>query len=146
MVETQSSWDETESILTSRLSGAVSVADVEQWKRSLAAAAAAIPPGRSFKRLFDLHGYEPLDLEAHKAMRTVIPMLLASHGMRPAVLDLFDEKPEVLVSVTDGKVCTGFANLHHDAAKMARYEEQLARPDQRFFSDPAAARAWLLSL
>lgn len=85
-------------------------------------------------------------MEAHKAMRSVVPELLAAHGMRPAVLDLFDPPPEVPVTAANGVICVAFANVHHDPARMADYERRIGRPDQRFFADLAAAERWIAGL
>lgn len=142
-IDVQSHWDPSASLLTSRLSGPVTLDDVQRWKRGLTEAVAAIPAQQSFKLFYDLDGYQPVDVAVHKAMRDVIPLLLARHGMRPAVIDLFDERPEVPVTITDGKRCVAFANLHHDPDKMANYEQRIGRADQRFFSDRDAAMAWL---
>ena len=61
-------------LLTTRLTGVVTTEDVQRWKESLERDAAAIPDGGTFKLLLDLCGYEPADIEAHKAMRAVIPL------------------------------------------------------------------------
>lgn len=79
-------------------------------------------------------------------MRNVIPEVLAAHGMRPAFIDLFDEKPEMATTLTRGIHCTGFANVHHDRTKMENYERKIAKLNQRFFTDPNAAERWLLGL
>lgn len=142
----ESVWDPSDRILRTRLTGTVTVYEVELWRRELSRAVAEIPAHSDFKLLFDLHGYEPADLAAHKAMRGVIPELLASHGLRPAVLDLFDDQPEVSVTTADGVRCIAFANVHHDPAKMADYERRIAKPNQRFFTERDAAEAWLAGL
>lgn len=143
MKDTKTVWDSKLCVLTSSLKGAVSVDDVDEWKASLRAVLSEVPAGTTFKLMFDLHGYEPATIDAHKAMRAVIPLLLAETGMRPAVIDLFDDKPQVDVAIAPNVRCVAFANLHHDPDKMSRYEEKIAKPDQRFFSDPDAAKAWL---
>jgi hypothetical protein len=129
-------------ILTTRLTGVVTTEDVQRWKESLERDAAAIPDGGTFKLLLDLRGYEPADIEAHKAMRVVIPLFLADYGLRPALLDLFPGS-ELPLRNLRGITCTAFANVHHDAAKMQNYEERVGRANQRFFTDAGEARAWL---
>lgn len=143
MKNTMTVWDSKRHVLNSALKGVVSVDDVDHWKASLRAALSEIPHGATFKLMFDLHGYEPATIDAHKAMRAVIPLLLAETGMRPAVIDLFDDEPHVDVATAPSVRCVAFANLHHDPDKMSRYEEKIAKPDQRFFSDPDAASTWL---
>ena len=130
-------------LLIAELHGTVAAADVERWRRDLEAQVAAVPDGGGFKLLVDLTGYEPVDLDAHKAMRTIVPELLARHGMRPAVVDLFAEASDPEVTTVRGVRCVKFANVHHDAAKMADYERRIGREDQRFFSSRKEAERWL---
>ncbi len=137
-----SAWHDERKLLVTELNGTVSEANVAAWKAGLAVAVAAIPPRTRFKLIMDLSGYEPATIGAHKAMREIIPRLLAAHGMRPAYIDLFDEKPEVAVT-SDGRDVTAFANVHHDADKMASYERRIGRPGQRFFTSRDAAEAWI---
>ena len=146
MARATSTWNSTTLILETELTGDVTHADVMLWREGLERTLAALPSGQPFKLLYNLHGYEPADLDAHKAMRTVIPELLAAHGMRPAVADLFDERPEVHVTVTGGKTCIGFANVHHDETKMNNYESKVAKANQRFFTDRRQALQWLEAL
>ena len=120
--------------------------DVQAWRDALHAQLASLDNGGSFKLLLDLRGYEPADLEAHKAMRDVVPSVLARHGMRPAFLDLFDPPPTLDVTTERGIGCTAFANVHHDAEKMAEYERRIAKPNQRFFTDRDEAERWLAAL
>ncbi|MNS72371.1 hypothetical protein D3C72_1057800 [compost metagenome] len=146
MTACTTTWHAETGLLVTRLTGTVSAVEVTAWRDGLHAAIAGLPDGARFKLLYDLVGYEPAELAAHKAMREVVPRLLAAHGMRPAVTDLFDDAPEPEVTATRGIRCAGFANVHHDPAKMARYEAEVGRPDQRFFTDAAEAERWLLGL
>jgi hypothetical protein len=107
-------WDAADDVLISRLSGVVSVADVERWKVGLAAAVAAISDGGSFRPLSDLSGYEPAGLEAYKAMRTAIPLLLAEHGFRTGLADIVGAE-EPPITTTRGITCVAVAYVHHDA-------------------------------
>lgn len=135
-------WDAADGVLISRLSGAFSAADVERWKAELGAALAAISDGRSFRLLSDLSGYEPADLEAHKAMRTVVPLLLAEHGFRTGLVDMV-EAEEPTVTTTRGVTCVAVAHVHHDAGKMTLYQERIGSAKEGFFTDPAVALAWV---
>src|SRR5688572_1578292 len=114
MKTTKSVWDPNRRTLHTALKGLVSVDDVDEWKASLRATVAEVPAGATFKLLFDLHGYEPATMDAHKAMRAVVPLLLAETGMRPAVVDLFDDEPHVDVASAPPVRCVAFANVHHD--------------------------------
>lgn len=102
-----------------------------------------LPDGTRFKLLLDLSGYEPASIDAHKAMRDVVPSLLIAHGLRPAFVDLFPEAPEPALRTERGVVCVAFANVHHDETKMERYEELIATANQRFFTSRPAAEEWL---
>jgi hypothetical protein len=132
-----------QSLLESRLSGRVSVDDVRAWQRDLERQVAALPAGTRFKFLSDLGGFDPVDIAAHKAMREVVPRLLAAHGMWPALIDLFDPIPAVPVTSARAVTCVAFANVHHDEAKMRDYAARIGRPEQRFFSARREAEAWL---
>jgi hypothetical protein len=140
-----SEWDVQSRILSTRLTGSVRIEDIARWEEGLHAALAQVEEKGVFKLLTDLSGYELQEMAAHKAMRVVVPQLLATHGMRPAVLDLFPEV-EMPLARTRGIVCIAYANVHHDVEKMAEYDRTLSRADQRFFTDVGAARMWLLSL
>jgi hypothetical protein len=116
-----------------------------RWEASLQQALAQIEENGSFTLLVDLTGYELQDMAAHKAMRVVIPQLLAAYGLRVALLDLFPEA-EVTLTCTRGIVCRAVANVHHDLDKMAEYERTLGRAHERFLTNTEDARAWLFSL
>jgi hypothetical protein len=137
-------WDAQHRLLITRLTGDVSVEDVARWQAGLYQTLDQIEENSRFLLLSDLTDYAPHDMAAHKAMRTVVPLLLAAYGMRPALLDLFPEA-EIAVTLTRSIRCCAHAHVHHDADKMAGYERALARPNQRFFDDVASARRWLLS-
>jgi hypothetical protein len=136
-------WDPDRRLLVTELRGPVDVEAVRAWSSELRAEVDRLPCGTRFRLLLDLTGYEPLSLDAHKEMRTVIPSLLIAHGLRPAFLDLFPEEAEPELRAERDVVCVAFANVHHDETKMARYEERIATVDQRFFTSRASAEEWL---
>lgn len=127
-------WERERRLLVTELGGPVSAATVEGWRRGLWSEVDRMPDGTWFRLLLDLTGYEPASLDAHKQMRTVVPELLVAHGMRPAFVDLSPEAPEPVLRCDRDVVCVAFANVHHDPTKMARYEEQIATPEQPFLS------------
>lgn len=139
-----SHWDDTLSLLQTELKGPVTARDVQLWEKELQRELDLVPDGRMFRLLLDLHGFEPVDMEAHKAMRLVIPTILMNHGMRPAFADLFDDAGEITLKKERQRRCFAFANVHHDEHKMGQYEIKIGRADQRFFTDAGAARQWLL--
>ena len=144
-VEVWSMWEPEAGLISARLAGHVHVEDIMRWEAALQESLAQVPASSGFKLLIDLSGYELHDMAAHKMMRGIVPQLLAAHGMRPAVLDLF---PEVIMPVTQttGKICLAYANVHHDVDKMTEYERTLGRANQRFFTDASVARQWILAL
>jgi hypothetical protein len=141
-----SHWDRQQRLLVTQLTGTVDVDDVDAWRLALLDAVERIPDGTSFKLLLDLTGYEPASLDAHRHMRMVVPDLLIAHGLRPAFVDLYPDAPEPVVIQDRGVVCVAFANVHHDETKMARYEEQIATANQRFFTSRSAAEEWLATV
>lgn len=143
MKSTRSEWNSLIGVLRTDLTGAVTVDDVGVWREQLQGELGKIPDGSVFRMLLNLHGFEPESIEAHKAMRAVVPEILASHGMRPAYVDLFDEKPDVDIKTSRGIRCAAFANVHHDEQKMASYQERIGKPNQKFFNDLASAETWL---
>jgi hypothetical protein len=136
-------WDPAARLVTARLSGAVTVADVERWIVALDATLAQVPDGADIVLLSDLHGYEPAELAAHRRMRGVLPARLASMGLRTGLADVVGA--EIAVAAAPRITCRRVAHVHHDPAKMAAYEAQVGSRAERFFSDVAAARAWLSS-
>jgi hypothetical protein len=102
MIRVGSSWGAKGGALRTTLSGAATVADVRAWEEGLRREPGALPPGTRFRLLYDLDGFAPTDMEVHEAMRAVVPGVPAAHGMRPAVLDLFDPPPEVPVTAANG--------------------------------------------
>jgi hypothetical protein len=127
----------------SELKGRVDLDTVRAWRAGLRDEVDRLPDGSRFKLLLDLRGYEPAGLDAHKEMRTVVPDLLAAHGLRPAFMGLFPDAPEPVVRAVREVVCVAFANVHHDETKMRQYEERIATADQRFFTARSEAEAWL---
>lgn len=140
-------WSAEARLLTTRISGPVSLADVEAWIEGLRAAEDCIPPGEPFRMLIDLRGYEVADVdpEVHKVQREIIPRFLARHGFRAAYLSLFEESEELAIE-TDGPICAAAAHVHHDCNKMTLYDGRLGRANERFFCDLSEAEEWLAAV
>ena len=120
--------------------------EVREWRNTLEEAVGRIPDGGTFKLLVDLRGYEASeDPVAHQEMRAVVPLLLARHGLRTAVLELFPEA-KVEIRTERGVRCIAAAYVHHDVNKMAAYNEQLAPSNERFFTDREEAERWLTNI
>ena len=135
-------WSPEVRAIITRLSGTVTMADVETWIAGLERALAMIPPGTEIVLLSNLHGYEPADLDAHKRMRDVIPSRLAAMGFRTALADAVGG--EIRVTEHPAVVCSKVAHVHHDAGKMASYEAAHGSARERFFSSASFANEWLL--
>lgn len=142
---TETLWNAETNLLITRLHGIVMLHNVQSWIASLDEARALIPPDTRFRVIQDFYGYEPANLQAHKLMRPVMPLMLAQYGFRTALFDLFDSV-DVPFSIDAGRRCVAVAHVHHDAGKMTEYEARLGRETERFFTDPAAAHEWITRL
>ncbi len=130
-------------LIVTRLASPVTIDEIRAWKASLDEEVARVPDGGAFRLLVDLRDYESgANREAHQEMRAVIPTLLARHGLRTALLDLF---PEATVEIGSerGVVCTAVAYVHHNVEKMEMFNEQLTREREQFFTEREAAETWI---
>jgi hypothetical protein len=141
----ESHWNLHLCLLVTRLQGRVESEDVERWAASLNSALDRIEAGGTFKLIVNLHGYESANLQAHKAMRSIIPLTLAEYGLRTALLDLFPPV-DPHIQRKRGIVCLAVAHVHHDDGKMQTYARQLGRHNEQFFSDEHAAEIWIASV
>lgn len=139
-------WDEVDTLLTTRIRSPMAIADAAGYRDALERALASIPPGSTFLWLSSAVGYDAMaDRAAHQQLRSVVPLTLAACGFRTSLLDLH-KGTEIPVTQTKGPVCRAIAHVHHDASKMDAYSEQLGRSHERYFSDEGAALAWLKGL
>jgi len=139
-------WHPEARLLKTRVSGVLSADDVQAWKARLDEAGARIPPAQPFRMLIDIRGYQVADQarDVHQVMREVTPLFLAAHGFTVGFFSLYDEAPPL--ARNDVARCGAVAHVHHDVAKMDRYNELLATPHERFFTDAEEAEAWLLAV
>lgn len=135
-------WEPRVRLVASRLSGTVTVTDVERWIAALDVALARVPDGTDIALLSNLHGYEPAELSAHRRMRDVIPARLASMGVRTGLADVTGA--ELAVAAAPRITCSKVAHVHHDATKMAAFEARVGSRTERFFSEVAPACHWLI--
>jgi hypothetical protein len=131
-------------IVTSELRGPVDLGAARAWRHGLHAAITGLPPGSVVRLLVDQTGYRPAGLKVHRQVRTVVPEVLAAHGLFPALADLFPGV-EVTVAPDPAVRIEACAVVHHDRFKMDELDRRVGRPSQRFFTDAVAARAWLRS-
>lgn len=143
----ESGWHAAQQLLITRLSGEVNLTAVQQWYRSLNTALAEIPSHGRFKILVDLHGFAATDLATHKAFRSLVPLTLAAYGWQVGYVRLFEaEAGQLAYTRRRGISCVGAAHCHHDATKITAYETRFSRADERFFTDPRQAEAWIRRL
>ncbi len=140
-------WFPEEKTIDTRISGDVSVQDIEQWEESLHFALGQIETGAEFRIMVDLFGYSPVNIEAHKRFRAVIPLTLSQYGWKVGYVDLFEDEKEKLQYVsTRGIKCIAAAHAHQDETKIGLYERSYSRDNEHFFTDPQKAREWLKGL
>lgn len=142
MKTTTSSWNADQRLLTTVLSGNVNLEEIEAWKASLAAALQQIPDNSEFKMFVNLHGFKATDFEAHKAMRTVIPLALADYNFRAGYVDLF-ENVDLPLHKKRGITCKATVHVHHDASKIDEYDRRFGNERERFFTDPELGADWI---
>ncbi|MEO3679032.1 hypothetical protein [Rheinheimera fenheensis] len=138
-------WHPETNILDTRLSGTVDTEFVRHWANGFVRCFNSAAVVGNFKLLLDLTGYEPIDIDAHKQMREVIPAFLLKHGMVPAFIKLFENTDYHVVSDPQAK-CWAFANVHHDVSKMQNYQEKISCNYQQFFHSRIDAVSWLQSV
>jgi len=130
--------------VVSRLTGPTDLGAARAWQRSLHGALRAVPRQAEVRLLVDQSGYRPAGLDVHRLVRTVVPDLLATYGVRPALSDLFGAATVAVNSSPDRRV-VACALVQDNPVKMAKLDRAVGRADQRFFSDVEVARAWLES-
>ncbi len=137
-------WDSTKQILRTRISGRLHQEQVEAWERSLEQVSRQIPKHLNFTMLIDIQGYEvsEQDKVVHQQQRVVIPTFLAKHGFEVGFFRLF-EVQNTIPPNPDRARCIAAAHVHHDCNKMALYNQNLGRSNERFFCQLSEAEAWL---
>lgn len=143
IIRTDSEWNPNTGIVTTRLSGPVSTADVEMWEQGLMSVMEQIPDNGTFRIFVNFFGLGPQSVEAHKRYRSVIPLLLSRYGWRVGYLALFPEADALALTTTRGIRCIGAVHVHQDAFKIEEYDRRFGNATERFFTDPAAALSWL---
>ena len=136
-------WIEEKRLLTTRVTGVLTKSDVQSWRDLLHMTGRRIASDTDFRMMIDIRGYEvsEQDREVHMRMREVTPLFLAGHGFTVGFFRLYDEKPPSPEASLAR--CIAVAHVHHDAAKMERYNELLSTPVERFFVDAEEADRWL---
>jgi hypothetical protein len=136
-------WEGQGEFLSTRVRRALSVDEANEYSRVLDMAIARLLPGTGFVWLSNSSGYEPLaNRGGHAVYRSILPKVLAEHGLRTSLLDMYEG--EVLIEHSFEVTCRAVAHVHHDADKMAIFDGRFGRANERYFSDEDLARDWLL--
>ncbi|MEP0914926.1 hypothetical protein NDI45_28940 [Leptolyngbya sp. GB1-A1] len=137
-------WNSTEQILRTRISGILHQEQVEAWEQSLEQVSRQIPKHLDFTMLIDIQGYEvsEQDKAVHQQQRVVIPTFLARHDFEVGFFRLFEVQNTISPNL-DRARCVAVAHVHHDCNKMALYNQNLGRSNERFFCQLSEAEAWL---
>ncbi|MEQ8413407.1 MAG: hypothetical protein RIB71_03040 [Imperialibacter sp.] len=146
MKNLDSLWMAHEQLLVTKLSGDVTIPDIEKWETSLYKALDAIGDGGQFKILVDLFGFSAINVDAHKRYREIIPRTLADYGWRVGYLDMFQEANGLLLTSKRGIRCVAAAHVHQDATKIEKYQSLYGTEWEQFFTDPLQAREWIAQL
>ncbi|PJZ84867.1 hypothetical protein [Leptospira harrisiae] len=143
--EIYTKWEKESDLVVTRFSGAISEAEVTEWKQSLETTFATIPAGTKFKIFVNLHGLNPISVSAHKAYRDIIPLLLSKYNWRIGYLDLFEEAKDLKLTFENGIECLAAVHCHHDSYKINEYESRFGKPSEHFYDDPNKSETWIRS-
>ncbi|GAB3541609.1 hypothetical protein [Spirosoma fluminis] len=131
-----------EKLVVTHISGDLDANDINDWRLALTQVFNQLPDGARFKILVNLHGFKAVDFESHKQFRTIIPLALANYGWYIGYLRLFPEA-EITIRSERGIHCIAAAHVHHDETKITNYDTNFRMRNERFFTDPQTARAWI---
>lgn len=143
---TSSDWCADHQLIITQISGDAHKQDVLHWEQTFYAALDRVPDSGAFKIFVNLHGFNAVDLEAHKYFRSIVPLKLARYGWKVGYVAMFPEEAEKLIITTNRNVqCIAAAHCHHDATKMEKYESLYSSDSEHFFTDAGLAEAWIRS-
>lgn len=146
IVITTTSWHSEASLISTQISGPVTIEDVARWEQSLQTALDKVPDDSSFRIFVNLYGFKAINFNAHKRFRSVVPLTLAGYGWRVGYLDLFEEAASLPLHQTRGIRCTAAAHVHQDETKINLYESDYSHEREHFFTDPVRGEQWIRSL
>ncbi|ULQ51329.1 hypothetical protein [Flavihumibacter fluvii] len=142
MITTESNWNKATKLLTTQISGLVSLDDVQRWETSLKKALGEIEDGGVFKIMVNLHGFKAQNFEVHKAFREIVPRTLANYGWRVGYLEMF---PEATVELRNerGIRCKAAVHVHQDETKITNYDTHYSSASERYLTDVMRAKEWI---
>lgn len=144
---TATSWHPDAHLMITEVSGLLNLSDVEQWITGFHTAFEQLPDNARFKIFVNLHGFKAVNLDTHKKFRDIVPLTLADYGWRTGYLGLFEEEAKSIVFRNiRGIQCVGAAHAHQEETKISLYQTSFSSDREQFFTDPAAAEAWLRAL
>lgn len=140
-------WEPENRLIITHISGDLEKEDVIRWENSLHEALDRIEDGGTFRIFVNLHGFTALNLEAHKHFRIIVPLTLADYGWKVGYVAMFEEEADKLVISSKRNIrCVAAVHCHQDATKIEKYESLYSSPNERFFTDPDKAEAWIRSI
>ena len=146
MIITKSEWLPEEKLVITQISGQVDVAEIEAWDCSLQEALANIEDNGKFKILVNLHGFQAVNLAAHKRFRTIIYTRYFGYGWKAGYVNLFEEAASIQFTHTRGITCVAAVHVHQDQSKIEKYDSLFGNASERFFTDPALGERWIRSI
>lgn len=142
----KTAWEPVSRLIVTQISGDMEKEDVIRWEESLYRALDQIEAGGTFKIFVNLHGFTAANLDAHKYFRNIVPLTLADYGWKVGYVAMFEEASRLVLGSKRDIRCLAAAHCHHDASKIEKYESLYSGPDERFFTDPGRAEAWIRSI
>lgn len=144
---TATDWYPEKRLVVTHISGEIEKDDIERWEKSFKGVLDQIEDGTTFKIFVNMHGFQAVNIDAHKRFRAIIPLTLADYGWKVGYVDLFEAEARAMTyKATRGIKCVGAAHAHQDATKMELYETRFSSDREHFFLDPARARQWIEDL
>ena len=139
-------WEPASRLIITQISGDMDIEDVIRWEKSLYSALDQVEMGGTFSIFVNLHGFTALNLDAHKHFRSIIPLTLANYGWKVGYLAMFEEEAAKLVIASKRNIrCVAAVHCHQDETKIGKYEALYSSVNERFFTDPEKAEAWIRS-
>lgn len=140
-------WEPENRLIITHISGDLEKEDVIRWEQSLYEALDRVEDGGTFRIFVNLHGFTALNLDAHKHFRTIVPLTLADYDWKVGYVAMFEEEAHQLVLSSKRNIrCVAAAHCHQDATKIEKYESLYSSANERFFTDPEKAEAWIRSI
>lgn len=137
-------WEPASRLIITQISGDMDKEDVIRWEKSLYNALDQIEAGGTFSIFVNLHGFTAVNLDAHKHFRSIIPLTLAGYGWKVGYLAMFEEEAAQLAITSKRNIqCVAAVHCHQDETKIGKYESLYSSVNERFFTDPEKAEAWI---